>query len=107
MVKQISLATRDKVQTPPIFYPPVYVQNRPGSASLHSTQRNRFVARNCVSTKKRPLSADSRFIRNNLKETHRVKFDLDKVGLNFAWENFNDLENSFIFRKLQPPQTTF
>lgn len=84
--QQIALATRDKVVTPPIFYPPVLIHNRPGSASLNSSLRNRFSSRNYYNfgSKKRPLSADSRFINNNLKENHRVKFDQVNAFQNFS-----------------------
>lgn len=78
---QISLATRDKTQTPPIYYPPVHI-HRPASASL-SHHRNRLTSRNSSNLchNRRPLSADSRFI--NTKANSSVKFNLGNVSLNF------------------------
>ncbi|KAG5677607.1 hypothetical protein PVAND_007351 [Polypedilum vanderplanki] len=72
---QISLATREKIQQPPIYYPPVYI-HRPASASL-SFHRNRLISRNSsilYQNRRRPLSADSGF--NNSKRNSSVKFNL-------------------------------
>lgn len=78
---QISLATRDKIQTPPIYYPPVHT-HRPASASL-SYHRNRLASRNGSNLchNRRPLSADSRFI--NTKGNSSVKFNFGNVSLGF------------------------
>lgn len=75
---QISLATRDKIQTTPIFYPPVHI-HRPASASL-SCHRNRLTSRtnSNLCHNRRPLSADSRFV--STKGSSSVKFNLGNVS---------------------------
>lgn len=77
---QISLATRDRIQTPSIYYPPVHI-SRPASASLSYHHRNRLTSRtNCSNfchQTRRPLSADSRF---GTKGSSSVKFNLGNVS---------------------------
>lgn len=81
LLAQISLATRDKLPHSVINYPHI---TRPSSATL-SYQRNKSLSRN----RRRPLSADSRFVKKPLSKKLMSGFDVSLI--NFYINNLVNL----------------